>query len=78
MSLLIYFIYLVLAALGVRFYTWAFSSRGERGLFSSCDVWASHCSGFSCYRAQAVRHGVQLLWSMGLAAPRHMEYFLNQ
>ena len=25
-------------------------------LFSSCGAWASHCSGFSCCRAQAPRH----------------------
>ena len=24
------------------------------GLFSSCVAWASHCGGFSCFRAQAL------------------------
>ena len=38
-------IYLFLAALGLRCCTWAFSSCGAR---------ASHCSGFSCYRARAL------------------------
>ena len=27
---------------------WTFSSCGERGLLSSCGVWASYCFGFSC------------------------------
>ena len=31
-----------------------FSSCGEQGLLSSCDVQDSHCSGFSCCRAWAV------------------------
>ena len=50
-----HFIYLVLAALGLRCGAWAlcccaqaFSSCSEPGLFSSCGVQASHCSGFSC------------------------------
>ena len=33
-----------------------FSSCGDRGLLSSCRVQASHCGGFSCLRAQALRH----------------------
>ena len=41
----IYFIYLFLAALGLCCHTWAFSSCGAR---------ASHCSGFSSCRAQAL------------------------
>ena len=32
----------------------AFSSCGERGLLSSCGVRGSHCSSFSCCRAQAL------------------------
>ena len=28
-----------------------FSSCGMQGLLSSCGAWASHCGGFSCYRA---------------------------
>ena len=31
------------------------SSCGKRGLLSSCGAWASHCSGFSCRRAQFSR-----------------------
>ena len=34
----------------------AFSSCGEQGLLSSCGGRASHCSGFSCCRAQALGH----------------------
>ena len=33
---------------------WAFSSCGKWGLLSSCSVWASHCSDFSCCGAQAL------------------------
>ena len=55
----LYFILLIyfLVFLGVRCYTWAFSSCGEWRLLSSSKVWASHCHGFSCCRAQAL--GVQ-------------------
>ena len=35
-----------------------FSSSGEQGLLSSCGVWDSHCSDFSCCRA----------WSLGMWA----------
>ena len=34
-----------------------FSSSGERGLLSSGTAWASHCSGFSCWEAQALGWG---------------------
>ena len=46
------FIYLV--ALGLDCCAWAFSSCREWGLLFSCGVWASHCSGFSCCRSQAL------------------------
>ena len=49
LSFFLNFIYVFMAALGLRCYTWAFSSCG----CSSCGVWASHCSGFSCCRARA-------------------------
>ena len=48
------FIYLFLLALGLLCWMQAFSSRGERGLLSSCGVQASHCGGFSCCEAQAL------------------------
>ena len=41
------------AALGLRCCAWAFSNCGEQGLLSNCGVGASHCGGFSHYRAQA-------------------------
>ena len=34
---------------------WVFSSCSEQKLLSSCGVWASHCGGFSCCRAQTPR-----------------------
>ena len=43
-----------LAALGLHYYTRAFSSCSEQGLLSSCGTRASHCGGFSCYGAQAL------------------------
>ena len=33
---------------------WLFSSCGKWEPLSPCGVWASHCSGFSCFRAQAL------------------------
>ena len=31
-----------------------FASCGEKGLLSRSGTWATHCSGFSCWRAQAL------------------------
>ena len=42
--------------LGLHCCSWAFSSCGEQGLLSSFGARASHCSGFSCCRAQALGH----------------------
>ena len=50
-----------------------FSSCGEQGPLSSCDVWASRCGGFSCCGAQALGHAglsscgmwAQQLWLPG-------------
>ena len=33
-----------------------FFNCSKRGLLFSCSVWASHCDGFSCCRAQALEH----------------------
>ena len=41
------------------------SSYGEQGLLSGCEVWASHCGGFSHHRAQALGHGLQEVWHLG-------------
>ena len=46
----------ILTALGLCCCVQDFSSCGERGLLSSCGVWASHSSGFSSCRAQALGH----------------------
>ena len=52
---MILFIYvLFLAMLGLHCYSGFFSSWGKWGLLSSCGVWALHCGGFSCCRAQAL------------------------
>ena len=45
------------------------ASRG----YSSEDVAAPHCSGFSCCRAQGLGTGAQQLWHMGLVALLHVE-----
>ena len=56
-------IYFFLAALVLHCCAWTYSSYNELGLISSCGVWASHCSGFSCCRAQALGE-----WSSGVVA----------
>ena len=43
-----------LAALGLGCCMPAFSSFGEQRPLSNCDMWASHCDGFSCCRALAL------------------------
>ena len=53
MKLFYNFIYLF-PVLGLRCCR-LFSSCGERGLLSSCNAWASPCSGFSCCGAQALK-----------------------
>ena len=50
---LIYLLFLLLAVLGLCCCARVFSSFGEQGLLSRCSTPASHCSGFSCCRAQA-------------------------
>ena len=47
-------IYLFLVTLCLGCSTQAFSNCSERGLLYHCGAWASHCSGFSCCRAQAL------------------------
>ena len=55
MSCLFIYLFLCLALLGLRHYMQAFSTCGEQGLLSSRHTWASHCSGFSCCRAWALK-----------------------
>ena len=47
------FFYLFLAVLGLRCCA-GFSQVAARGLLSSCNAWAFHCSGFSCGGAHAL------------------------
>ena len=58
---------LVLAALGLRCCTRAFSSYGEYGLLC-CGAWASHCSGFSCCRAWALGTRASVVVARGLSS----------
>jgi len=39
------------------------------GLPFSCSVWASHCSGFSCCKAQALELGGSVVVAHGLSNP---------
>ena len=64
-----FFIYLFLAALGVRCCMWAVSSYGERVLLSSCGAQASQRSGFSCCGAQGPGHVGSLVVVPGLSCP---------
>ena len=50
----IYFIYLLLAALGLRCCVQAFSTCGEWGATLRCGAQASHCGGFSCCGAHGL------------------------
>ena len=47
------------------------ASWGLLFAFSSCSTRASHCSGFSCFRALS-RAQAQQLWQMGLVATWHV------
>ena len=48
------FIYLFLAALGLRCYAWAFLKLQRVGAALCCGAGSSHCGGFSCCRARAL------------------------
>ena len=61
--------YLLSAILGLRCYTWAFSSCGEQGLLSGCSAWPPRCGGFSCRTFTDCRAPAQQLWHTGLVAP---------
>ena len=52
--LIFIFIYLFMAALGLRCCVQAFSSCGEWGATLRCGVWASHCGCFSCCGARTL------------------------
>ena len=51
-----FLITLFLAVRGLHCCVRAFSTGGEQGLLSSCNAWASHCGGFSCSGARALRY----------------------
>ena len=57
------------AGLGLCRCTPAFSSCGEWGLLSRCDMWASRCSGFYCCGAQAPEHGLSSCSTRGILVP---------
>ena len=48
----------IFTALGHHWCAHAFSSRSKWKLLSGCGAWASHCGGFLCCRAWALRTGV--------------------
>ena len=57
-----------------------FSSYGEWGLVFSCDMWASHCNGFSCCRATGPRcAGFSSCgtWAQCRCGSRALEHGLN-
>ena len=56
--------YLFLAVLGFHCCSRAFSHSG---------AWASHCSGFSCCRTQALGMWASLVVAQGLSCPRRVE-----
>ena len=66
------------AALGVRCYTWAFSSCGKWRLLSSCGAWASHCRGFSCCGAWALECASSVAVAHRLSCPVACGIFLDQ
>ena len=68
----------ILAALGLCCCSRAFFSCSERGLLSSCGVWASHCSSFSCCGAQALRHTGSVVVAHKLSFPMASGIFLER
>ena len=66
---IIVFIYLFLVVQGLHSCSGFSLVKRKRGLFSSCRVWASHCSGFS-------RHGVLALGCAGFGDCRHRGSFV--
>ena len=57
-------VFISLVVVGLNCYVKAFSSCSEQELLC-CSAQASHCGGFSCYRAQASG-----TWASGVAACR--------
>ena len=55
-----------MAVLGLHCLTWAFSSCGDWGIFSSCQ--ASHCGSLSCCGAQAPDAQVLVVATCGFSS----------
>ena len=73
MLVLVSAIYLFLAALGLCYCVWAFSSGSRQGLLSSRGVRAAHRRGFSCCGAWALGHvGLVAVAPSSLAALQHV------
>ena len=66
---IVFFLFVFLAALGLCCCSRAFSSCSEWGLLSSCGAWASHCSGFSWCREQALGHRGSAVVANGTSWP---------
>ena len=66
---IIVFIYLFLVVQGLHSCSGFSLVKRKQGLLSSCRVWASHCSGFSC-------HGVLALGCAGFGDCRHRGSFV--
>ena len=67
-----------LTVLGLRRYKTAFFSCGEWGLLSSCGGQASHRTGFSCCRAQALGIQASVVVARGRSGPGACGIFLDQ
>ena len=73
----IYFLYLFLAVLGLCCDVQAFSSCGEWGILC-CEAQASHCGGFSCFRAWGSRSVTSVVVAQGLSCILAFRIFLEQ
>ena len=71
-------IYLFMAVLGLCCCSWAFSSCRERDRCSSCDVRASHCSGFSCCGEQPRAAWASVVVAHGFSCPVSHGIFPDQ
>ena len=66
-----------LAMPGLLCCTQASPGCSEQGMRFSGRVWAFHCCGFSCYRAWALEHRLQLV-AHGLSCPAACGFFPDQ
>ena len=67
-----------MAVLGLRCYTRAFSSCGERGATLPCGVRASHCGGFSCCGAWTLGTWASVVVAHGLSCSAACGIFLDR